>query len=107
MLRRNTLPKPAWRQGDERLVHYSNQMLVESSGDPLRAVGALLPLWVPTSVVSDRGLLRRIEGAGQLRKLVTDMVEPQFKNADQGRTFIPGSSHSTWSRRPLAPNDFY
>ena len=70
-------------QGDERLVHYTNQTRVDSSGDPLPALAALLPLWVPTSVVSDRGLLRRIEGAEQLRKLVTDMVEPQFRNADQ------------------------
>ena len=70
-------------QGDERLVHYTNQTLVDSSGDALRSVGALLPLWVPTSIVSDSGLLRRIEGAEQLQKLVTDMVEPQFTNADQ------------------------
>ncbi|HUQ89523.1 MAG TPA: hypothetical protein VM096_18310 [Vicinamibacterales bacterium] len=70
-------------QGDERLIHYTNQTRVDSSGDPLRALGGLLPLWVPTSVVSDRGLLRRIEGAGQLRKLVTDMVQPQFTDPAQ------------------------
>jgi hypothetical protein len=70
-------------QGDERLIHYSNQRPVDSSGDPLRALGGLLPLWVPTSVVNDRGLLRRIEGAEQLRKLVTAMVEPQFTDAAQ------------------------
>jgi hypothetical protein len=70
-------------QGDERLIHYTNQTRVESSGDPMPALGTLLPLWVPTFVVSDAGLLRRIEGAEQLRKLVTDMVEPLLANTEQ------------------------
>jgi hypothetical protein len=71
------------QQGDERLIHYTNQARVDSSGDALRAVGPLLPLWVPTSVASDGGLLRRIEGVEQLRKLVAELVEPMLANAEQ------------------------
>lgn len=70
-------------QGDERVVHYTNQTRIDSSGDPMPALGALLPLWVPTYVLSDGGLLRRIEGTEQLRSLVTVMAESLLANAEQ------------------------
>jgi hypothetical protein len=49
----------------------------------LRGVRNLLPLWIPTMVVGEGGLLRRIDGVAQLRKLVAELIEPQLPIARQ------------------------
>jgi hypothetical protein len=63
-----------------RLIEYDNQTYVQSLGDLEPGVTALLPLWVPSQVVSGEGRFLRVENAGRVQQNVIDLFE------ERGRT---------------------
>jgi hypothetical protein len=72
------LPHP-----EGRLIKQSDQRHLESSGDFLPAVTALLPAWIPSIVVTADGDLRRFEDTGQRQEIVVDMFRPALRLADE------------------------
>jgi hypothetical protein len=58
-----------------RLIEYDNQAYVQSLGDLEPAVAALLPLWVPSQVVSNDGRFLRMENAERVQQEVIDLFE--------------------------------
>jgi len=65
---------------DGRLIRYDNQAYVASIGDLEPGVAALLPLWVPTQIVSGDGRFLRMENAERVQQNVIDLF------AAKGRT---------------------
>ena len=58
-----------------RLIEYDNQTYVQSLGDLEPGVAALLPLWVPSRIVSPEGRFLRIENAERVQQNVVDLFE--------------------------------
>jgi hypothetical protein len=58
-----------------RLIQYEDQMHVGSLGDLEPGVAALLPLWVPTQIVSGDGRFLRMENADRVQQNVVDLFE--------------------------------
>jgi len=58
---------------DGRLIQYDDQTYVASLGDLEPAVAALLPLWVPTRIVSREGRFLRMENAERVQQHVIDL----------------------------------
>jgi hypothetical protein len=60
---------------DGRVIQRDNQTYVGSLGDLEPGVAALLPLWVPTEIVSPGGRFLRIENAEQVQQNVIDLFD--------------------------------
>jgi hypothetical protein len=58
-----------------RLIEYDNQTYVQSLGDLEPGVAALLPLWVPSRIVSSQGRFLRMENADRVQQNVIDLFE--------------------------------
>jgi hypothetical protein len=73
--RMRTLP-----HAEGRSIEYDNQAYVESVGNLEPAVTALLPLWVPSQVVSRDGRFIRIENADRIQQQVIALFEAKGRN---------------------------
>jgi hypothetical protein len=62
-----------------RLIQYDNQTYVQSLGDLEPGVAALLPLWVPSRIVSPEGRFIRMENAERVQQNVIDLFEQKAR----------------------------
>jgi hypothetical protein len=62
-----------------RLIQYDNQTYVQSLGDLEPGVAALLPLWVPSRIVSPEGRFLRMENTERVQQNVIDLFEEKAR----------------------------